>query len=439
MDRGSPVVRERVEKLTRKEKIRLVHGAADPEGISTGYVPGVERLGIPEYRLSDGPLGVRVLGEPATAFPAPIALAATFDTELARRKGVTLGREAKGLEQDAILGPGVNLIRVPHCGRNFEYYSEDPVVTASFARAAVEGIQSEDVVATPKHYVANNQESNRASVSARVSDRALRECYLPGFEAAVDAGAGSVMTAYNRVNGVHMSDHRTLLTDVLKEEWGFDGYTVSDWYGVTSTVGAANAGLDLEMPGITREAMWSAWGLEENVEGVFGESEEIEGGMPDPSNTRRFAEALAEAVDAGDVPESRLNDMVSRILGRMEAIGLFDESRDDGQVGGPEHRELARTIAARGTVLLENDGALPLADDVDVAVVGPGIRDAKLGGGGSSEMEALDPVSTVDGVRERATGEVRAARGVPEIEQFSFFGGLQGEDSSGPDPVDTDA
>lgn len=434
----STTVRELLQELTLEEKVRLVHGALDPEGTATGYIPGIDRLGVPEFRLADGPMGVRAGDKPATAFPASIALSATFEPELARKQGATMGREAKARNQDAVLGPGINLIRVPHCGRNFEYYSEDPVVTAAFARKVVDGLQSEDVVATPKHYVANNQETERASIDINVSERVLRELYLPGFKAAVDAGAGSVMTAYNSVNGAFMSDHHQLVTDVLKDEWDFDGYVVSDWFGTTSTVGAANAGLDLEMPGVPIEALWEMFGMEgsdADDDQVFGATAEIPDGMPDPSNTEQFAEPLVDAVRSEEVSEERVDDMVARILRQMERIGLFDDRQKGGQIGGDNHRTLSVTIAARATVLLKNRDLLPLNDDANVAVLGPGIQEAKTGGGGSSELEPLHQVTTADGIRERTTGNATVERGVPEIEQISFFGGNANDaDDSKPEP-----
>ena len=314
-----------VSALTVEEKLRLVHGAVDPDGTATGYVPGVERLDVPEFRLADGPLGIRVPGRSSTAFPASISLAATFDVDLARRQGVALGREAKAHGQDAVLGPGLNIIRTPHCGRNFEYFSEDPLLSGAFAAAVVGGIQAEDVVATPKHYVANNQESGRTTVSAAVSERTLREIYLPGFRAAVEAGAGSVMTSYNRVNGTHTSDHHHLVTEILKDEWEFDGYVVSDWFGTESTVGAANAGLDLEMPGISQEELRTAFGIEDSLD--FEEHD----GMPDATETGLFAGPLGEAVENGDVPEDRLDDMVARLLRQMKRIGLFGDEERDGR------------------------------------------------------------------------------------------------------------
>ncbi|SFS08754.1 beta-glucosidase [Halomicrobium zhouii] len=439
MDHSDRIV-DLVESLTRAEKLALVHGAPDPDGTATGYLPGVDRLGVPELKLADGPLGVRTPGQAATAFPASIALAATFDDDLARRQGAAIGREANARGQDVLLGPGLNLIRVPHCGRNFEYFSEDPVLTGSFAGAVVEGLQSEDVVATPKHFVANNQETRRTRVSADVSERALRECYLPGFRAAVDAGAGAIMTAYNQINGTHASEHHRLLTEVLKGEWGFEGFVMSDWFGTETTVGAANAGLDLEMPGITSEEMMESFDMPdlELSDIDFGNADALP--TPETAGTRMFAEPLDEAIDAGDVPEARLDDMVARILGQMERFGVLDDERNEGEIDTPEHREIAEEVATRGTVLLENDGVLPLDDDADVAVVGPAATVAMLGGGGSSEMTAFDETPTVDGIRERAGGTVTYAQGVPEIEIPSFFDDIFGDDEAATDAdADTDS
>ncbi|GAB3686614.1 glycoside hydrolase family 3 C-terminal domain-containing protein [Salinarchaeum chitinilyticum] len=438
MSTADTEVPELLQELTLEEKSQLVHGAVDPTGTATGYLPGIERLDIPEFRLADGPMGVRAGDAESTAFPASIALSATFDPELAREQGVAMGREATARNQDAVLGPGVNLIRVPHCGRNFEYYSEDPVLTAAFAREIVGGLESEDVVATPKHFVANNQESSRASVNVDVSERALRECYLPGFKAAVDAGAGSMMTAYNSVNGEFMSDNRPLVTDVLKEEWGFDGYVVSDWFGATSTVGAANGGLDLEMPGISLEEMREMFGMEtgdDDEDQVLAESEEMGDGMPDPTNTGQFADPLVDAVRSGEVPESRLDDMVRRILRQMERSGEFGDTSDDSRSEESTHQTLAKTVAARGAVLLKNHDALPLEDDTDVAIIGPAAQEARIGGGGSSEVEPPHEIPTADGIRDRTTGEATVADGIEQVEQVSFFGDGESETTeSQPEP-----
>ncbi|MFC4358280.1 beta-glucosidase [Halobium salinum] len=427
-------VAELVAELTREEKRRLVRGAVDPDGVATGYVPGVERLGIPPFSLVDGPLGVRADdGGRATAFPASLALAATFDPDLAREQGAAMAREARAHGQDALLAPGTNLLRVPHCGRNFEYFSEDPELASRLTAGVVEGVESEDVVATVKHYVANNQERNRTGVSAEVDERTLRELYLRPFRAAVDAGVGSVMTAYNRVNGTHMSDHGYLVGDVLKDEWGFEGYVVSDWYGLETTVGAANAGLDLEMPGV---ASFDPEETDADVDGDDFGAGDLDG-LPDPTKADMFGEPLADAVDRGEVPERRLDDMVGRVLGQMHRIGLLDGDQPDGALDTTEHRELAERIAARGTVLLKNesvgggddggadaardDPVLPIDDEASVALVGPNVHEPKLGGGGSSETTPFHSVSPREGVEARAEGTVTVVRGHSEIEDESLF------------------
>jgi beta-glucosidase len=412
----------------------------------------VDRLGVPPLRLVDGPLGIRAEGERATAFPASIATAATFDPGLAAEQGAAMAREALALDQDVLLAPGTNLIRVPHCGRNFEYYSEDPHLSGELAAAFVDGIESESVLATVKHFVANNQETARTSVSAAVDERPLRELYLRPFRAAVDAGVGCVMTAYNRVNGTYMSDHADLVGGVLKAEWGFDGVVMSDWYGLATTVGAANAGLDLEMPGVGVDPAdfddvgdWTgedgerdnaATTAETHGDGQAGNGNsngddddpladfEWPDGIPDATHAGLFAAPLGRAIDDGAVPPSRLDDMVRRVLGAYDRLGLLEGTRadrPDGELDTPAHRSLVERVAARGTVLLDNDGTLPLASDADVAVIGPHVGEAKLGGGGSSETTPHHSVSPATGIRSRAAGTVSVARGIPEIQSESLF------------------
>ncbi len=408
-----------LDELDRAELVRLVHGALDPEGTATGYLPGVERLDVPPLRFVDGPLGVRIPDRRATAFPAPLALAASFDPSLARSQGAAMGREAAAHGQDVLLGPGTNLIRVPHGGRNFEYFSEDPVHSAAFAAAVVEGVQSEDVLACVKHYVANNQETDRATVDVRVGEQPLRELYLPAFRAAVDAGAGAVMSGYNSVNGTPMSEHGRLLGDVLKGEWGFEGFVVSDWFGTTDSVRSANGGLDVEMPGVTGEELASLMGMDEGGPDV--DFDELGGGMPDMRTAARFETELAADVEAGDVSADRLADMAGRVLSQMASVGRLDGERPDGALDTDEHRALAERVAVRGTVLLANDGVLPLDDEADVAVVGPNVDEALLGGGGSSEVTPFVSSTPVEGVTERAGGEVTVAHGVEPVADLSFF------------------
>ncbi|NKE37064.1 glycosyl hydrolase [Natronococcus sp. JC468] len=437
-----PRIRRLVGELALEKKVRLTHGANDPEGRATGYVAGVDRLGIPPLRMADGPLGVRIPNESATAFPAPMALAATFDADLASEHGEALGRETRGKGQDVLLAPGANLVRVPHNGRNFEYFAEDPVLSASLAGAVVAGIQSQDVVATPKHYVANSQETARAAVDAEIDERALRELYLPSFRSAVEAGAGSIMTAYNDVNGTRMSDHERLLRDVLKGEWGFEGYVVSDWFGTEGAAAAANGGLDLEMPGITMAEMQSAM-AGDDADAADGNGDEagelpdaIADGMPDHESCERFADSLAEAVESGAVSEDRLDDMVARVLREMDRVGLLEggDDRADGAVDTPAHRELATRVATRGTVLLENDRVLPFSDDADVAVIGPNVDEPVLGGGGSSETTPVVETDPQAGLAERADGEVTVAHGLPRIEGVSMLEEFTGGEDDRAEP-----
>ena len=364
-------VEELINRMSLDEKIHMVHGVLAYE-IASGYVPPIAKLGIPDLQLTDGPVGIRFQG-PATAFPATIAVAATWDLDLAREEGVMLGSEAKGKNQDVLLAPALNITRIPLNGRTFEYYSEDPYLTSRMVVENVRGIQSEGTIATAKHYVANNQETNRSWVSANVSERALREIYLRGFEAAVkEANVGSVMAAYNRVNGTHCTENEQLLKTILKNEWGFEGFVVSDWGATHSTIPAANAGLDLEMP--------------------TGEY---------------FGDSLRQAVLDNEVSIATLNDKVRRILRQMAISGALDNRKKGrpGEANTPQHQALARRIAAEGTVLLKRQGQILPLDQLrisSIAVVGPAADTAKVGGGGSSEVIPPYSVSVLDGITERA-------------------------------------
>ncbi|MEU4512934.1 glycoside hydrolase family 3 C-terminal domain-containing protein [Nonomuraea wenchangensis] len=391
--------------LTLQEKIALLHGAADPASKgAAGYVPGVPRLGIPELRLADGPAGVRGavpaggrVGGQATALPAPVALAATFDPGLARRYGAVLGRECRALGMDVILAPMVNIVRVPQAGRNFETLGEDPVLAAALAAAEVRGIQGEGAIATVKHYAANNFENERQNVDVRVDERTLREIYLPAFEAAVAAGAGAVMAAYPRVNGRYCAENRHLLTEVLRDEWRFAGWVMSDWGGTRSGTPSIEAGLDMEMP-----------------------------------SGARFA-GLAAAVASGRLAGSVVDRSVRRILLQLDRFGLLTEPPDaltdgvmDGVTGGGGARPVfdgaagavvAREVALAGAVLLRNErGLLPLgrADLADLAVIGPTAAAALAGGGGSARVLRSGTESPLAALRRRAGGaaQVRFATGV---------------------------
>ncbi len=493
-----------VDELTDEERYRLLSGSTDPDGTATGYLPPIDRLEIPALRMVDGPAGVRIPGEPATAFPAPIALAAAWNPSLARTQGAAIAREARAYGQDALLGPGLNLIRVPHCGRNFEYYSEDPYLTSRLGVATVEGIQSAGVIATAKHYVANNQETERYSIDVDVSERALRECYLPAFRAVVEeAGVGSVMTAYNRVNGSHMSEHRRLLTDVLRGEFGFGGYVVSDWYG-TESADAAAAGLDLEMPGVGPEAFLSPEDREVDAD-IAGVVDAVDG-LPTVPSEPWFGEPLRTAVADGRIDSETIDAKLHRILGTMERFGVLDGDRaglrpassrtesgdsetlrvsgseeqssvssraspdditrtrsvlvsnqkskisgdrealrassnrpqagdSEGELDTPAHRQLARRVATEGTVLLKNEGVLPLSADAELALCGPN-ADATKRGGGSSEVTPTTETSPLDGLENR-DWSVTFERGIdpiPETSMFDLFGNEE-TDQPGDDPT----
>lgn len=377
-------VADLLSRLTLEEKVSLVSGK---DGMAT---PEIERLRIPSLRMTDGPHGVR--WEQASCFPTGISMASTWDPDLIRKVGVALAREAKARGRNMLLGPCINIHRVPLGGRNFESFSEDPYLASRMAVAYVQGVQSEGVIACPKHYAANNQEWARNTVSVEISERALREIYLPAFRAVVkEADAYSIMTAYNRVNGDHCTANRHLLAEILKGEWGFQGFTVSDWGALHETVRAANSGQDLEMPG----------------PGAY------------------FTGPLLQAVKDGEVPPEVLDDMVRRILRAMIRVGLLDADRpsDAGAIDTPEHRALARRVAGEATVLLKNDDdALPLdpASIRTLAVVGPNAAQARRGGGGSSAVDSFYLVGPLEGIRERygSAVEVRHAAGAPMPGQY---------------------
>jgi beta-glucosidase len=376
-DRGAgPRVESLIAQLTLDEKVSLLHGATDPASLGqAGYVPGVERLGIPPLRLADGPAGVRVTRH-ATALPAPVLLASAFDPDLARRYGRVIGREGRALGQDVLLSPMVNLIRTPYAGRNFETFSEDPLLSADLVAAEIEGIQGEGLIATVKHYAMNNQEKDRMSIDVRVDEQTLHETELRGFEAAVGVGTGAVMGAYNKVNGTYACENRTLLTDVLRERWGFEGWVMTDWYAAHSTAKALTAGLDMEMP-----------------EGEY------------------FGAALKKAVENRSVPEHHLDRSVRRILSVMDRFGLLDDTlparpERDAEAGAA----VALEVAKAGATLLRNErGTLPLTDGA-IAVVGPTGALPFVSGGGSAHVVPDRAASPLDVIRARA-GEVTYALG----------------------------
>ena len=381
-------------RMTLEEKIQMLHGSLRRGFI--GYVPAIPRLGIPELALTDGPAGVR--HGPGTAFPAPVALAATWDRSLAQAYGAALGAETKAKGQNILLGPMVNIVRVPEGGRNFETFGEDPYLTAQIATAEIRGIQSQGVMAEVKHYAANNQEKDRLLVSAEVDERTLREIYLPAFEGAVkEAKVGSVMAAYNKVNGTFSSENTHLLKDILKGEWGFEGFVVSDWGATHSTIEAANNGLDIEMPG-----------------------------------GKYFGEALLAAVRQGQVSQATIDEKVRRILNMLERFGFLDHPAKIGPLDYQAQGQTARRVAEAGVVLLKNQGnVLPL--DVNnfksIAVIGAYADRATSGGGGSARMSPFDTVSPMSAMAEKIGN--RAA--------LRFLKFVAGTDLSKSDPATTGA
>jgi beta-glucosidase len=361
-------VAELLSQMTLDEKLDMLSGT----GFDSKPVP---RLGIPALKMADGPVGIRV-GE-SSAFPAGVAMAATWDPALVEELGQALGREARAKGKNVLLAPCVNIHRVPQGGRNFESFGEDPYLAARIAVAYVKGVQSQKVIATLKHFACNNQERERMTIDAKVDERALHEIYLPAFRAAVqEAGAWAVMGAYNRVNGEYACANRTLLTEILKKGWGFPGFVMSDWGAVHGVAPYVNAGLDLEMPG-----------------GEF-----------------LTKENLKKALAAGEIAESTIDDKIRRMLRAMLAMGLFEAEQDKGALDTPEHRALARRVAVEGTVLLKNFGPLLPIDRKrlrSIAVIGPNAAVAPTGGGGSSYVTPIYTVSPLEAIKKKVGAMVR--------------------------------
>jgi beta-glucosidase len=353
--------------LTLEEKVSLCRGS---DFMSTNPV---ERLGIPRMWVTDGPHGARGRGwgnTTSAAIPCGTALGATWDVDLLRDVGVLMGNQVASKGANILLGPTMNIHRAPLAGRNFECYSEDPILSARIAVAFVQGLQSvPGIGACIKHYVANDQEFERMTISSEVDQRSLREVYLVPFEACVkEAHAWSIMPAYNRLNGTYCAEHEWLLQDVLRGEWGFEGYVISDWWGTKSTVPSAKAGLDLEMPG---PGLW-------------------------------FGQGLLEAVQKGEVSEATIDWKVRRLLLTLSAGGRFDSPADtvETALDRPEDRALLRRAGADAIVLLKNEGnVLPLRNVKKLAVIGPNADVARFGGGGSSEVIPHYLVTPLDGIR----------------------------------------
>lgn len=355
-------------KMTIQEKVRLIAG-------NEMETYAIARVGIPQLRMCDGPLGVRH-GQ-ATAFPASVSLAASWSPETVYEVSSSLADEAKAKGRNMSLAPCINIHRVPMGGRNFESFGEDPYLASRMAVAYIKGIQDKKVIATVKHYACNNQEWERGTIDTIVDERALREIYLPAFEAAIkEGGSWSIMAAYNKVNGWHCTENDYLINQILKKEWGFKGFLVSDWNATHSTVNCANNGMDLEMP-----------------KGDF------------------FNDKLVTAVKKGEVKESVIDDKVRRILRAMYWLGLFDANTPagEGSLDTPAHRQTVREAGREGIVLLKNSGGI-LPIDIgkvkSIAVIGPNAAVCRFGGGGSSEMSPFYSVSPLDGLKKRTEGKV---------------------------------
>ncbi|MBN1693755.1 MAG: glycoside hydrolase family 3 C-terminal domain-containing protein [Dehalococcoidales bacterium] len=368
-----------IKRMTLEEKVSLL------AGVDFWHTQAVERLGIPAVKVTDGPHGPRTADAknlnrtlPATCFPTGVALAATWNPDLIHRVGVALGKETRARGCSILLGPCVNIHRSPLGGRNFESYSEDPYLSARMAVAIITGIQSSGTSACVKHFALNNSEFERMSISSEVDARTVREIYFPSFEKAVkEAGTWSVMCSYNKVNGTYASANRWLLTEVLKEEWGFEGLVISDWFATHSTAPAAGAGLDLEMPGPA----------------LF------------------FGKELLKAAKTGQVSTKTIDDKVRRILKVMVNTGALDgKIAVSGKIKDfPAHRRLALEVAQEAIVLLKNENhALPLKKSVrSLAVIGPNAAAASIQGGGSAEVNPYYKVSPLEALKRKCGKKVR--------------------------------
>jgi len=334
-----PIDRARMllNEMTLDEKLGMVHGYNGPY---VGNVQQISRLNIPTLTLEDGPQGVGDGTKTVTAWPSALTVVGTWDRELMHQFGQGMGYEQRLKGTNIMLGPMVNILRVPVDGRSFESMGEDPFLAGEMAAADIRGIQSNGIMGCVKHLVDNNQEYNRTTTSATVDERTQYEIYLPAFKAAIDAGVASIMCSYNRVNGRHACQCNDTLNTAVKERFGFKGFIMSDWGATHSTVLAANSGLDMEMP-----------------------------------DNQYFGSALAQAVQKGEVPTSRLDDMALRILTGMYMVGIMDTPQTGNlQVTATSdvHNRLARTLAAAGTILVQNNNSiLPVANNLKrIAVLG---------------------------------------------------------------------
>jgi beta-glucosidase len=372
--------------MTLEEKIDLLGG------VDGFFTRGVPRLGIPRLKMADGPIGVRNFG-PATTMAGGIALAATWNPQLAEQAGAEIARDARAKGVHFLLGPGVNIYRAPMNGRNFEYFGEDPFLASRIAVAYIRGVQSQGVSATIKHFMGNNSEFDRHNTDSIIDERTMHEIYLPTFEAAVkEARVGAIMDSYNLVNGEHASQNHHLLTEIAKQDWGFDGLIMSDWSATYDGVAAANAGQDLEMP----------------------------------SPTHMNLETLLPAIKDGRVSQATIDDKVRRILRTAIRFGWLDREQADLSIPrfNPQGREIALESARESMVLLKNDqDLLPLDKDKikSIAIIGPGAYPAVPVGGGSARVEPFRAISFMEGLSNAAgpTTNVYYHRGIPTVGEMA--------------------
>lgn len=408
-----------LQRMTLEEKSAMLSGSGWMESAA------IDRLGIPAIKMADGPAGVRswagssaitnAANNPvkvlSTSFPSGEVMASSWDPDLIEREGHAIAQETKALGRDMILGPTVNINRQPLWGRNFEGYGEDPFLSARLGVAYIRGVQAEGVIPSVKHFAANNQEFERHRINVILDDRTLHEIYLPAFEAAVkEAGVWTVMSAYNRLNGTYCAENPDLLSKILKQEFGFQGFVISDWASTYSTAPTVNAGMDLEMPGgpPAKAMLARPQTIMSGNSGVWLESDKV----------------LAE-IKAGHITQATLDDNVRRILRVLFLSGLFDHPHTaGGEIDTPGQRAVALEGATKGIVLLKNEHALlPISAKTihSIAVIGPNAAVARTGGGGSSLVRYKSATTPLDGIRSRAAKDgisVTSALGV----------GMEGED-----------
>jgi beta-glucosidase len=392
-------------RMTLEEKVAMLSGADWMQSVAN------ERLGIPSIKMADGPLGIRSWSGPSsqtnapgarveiktTSFPVGMAMAATWDPEVVQAEGRAIAQELKALGRDMILGPTVNINRTPLWGRNFEGYGEDPYLTSRLGVAYIKGVQGEGVIATVKHFAANNQEFERHRVNAKIDERALQEIYFPAFKAAIqEAGVWSVMSAYQKLNDLYCAENPFLLTDTLRKQWGFKGFVVSDWGSTYSTANTVNAGMDLEMPGGDPMKSW----LQTPRVQAAGNG----GGW-------LTSEKVQTEISSGKISRATVDENVSRILRVMFISGMFDHPHVAmGEVNTPEQQAVARKAATESIVLLKNAGdILPLNSSKihSIVVIGPNAAVARTGGGGSSLVHPKYSISPLKGIQDRAGSQIQ--------------------------------